>query len=147
MQLTETNENTSVSHVDKLNLLEGHLLNMPQVECPVTHRFGPGIYMREIFIPKGAIILGHSQNFEQVNVLLQGHMTFFGENEERKEATAPATFVGPPGRKLAYAHEDSKFMNIYATEETDITKLEAALVTKTETWLTHSEKTFIEGVV
>jgi|ERR1039457_6813649 hypothetical protein len=132
--------------LEKVEVLEGQLLLLPQVDCPVTHRFGPGLYMREISIPKDSIVIGHYQNFEQVNILLQGKLTLFGENGERKEVVAPATFVGQPGRKIAYAHEDSKFMNVYSTHETDVEKLEANLVTKTSAWLTNSEEKHIASL-
>src|SRR6185312_8360888 len=119
-----------LSHAEKLNELESHMLGLPQMECPVTHRFGPGLYMREVSLPAGTIVIGHHQNFEHLNILLKGRLTFFGEDGEQIEATAPMTFVGKPGRKVAHVHEDSVFMNVYATEETDIEKLEAIYVTK-----------------
>jgi hypothetical protein len=34
------------------------------------------------------------------------------------------TFIGKPGRKVAYILETVVFQNVYATEETDIEKLE-----------------------
>jgi hypothetical protein len=38
------------------------------------------------------------------------------------------TFVGKPGRKVAYIIETVVFQNIYATDETDIEKLENMFV-------------------
>ena len=42
------------------------------------------------------------------------------------------TFLGSPGRKVAYIIEDTVFQNIYATEETDVEKLENMFVKNTQ---------------
>ena len=36
----------------KIEKVESHLLDLPQVECPVVHHFGPGIYIREVTLPR-----------------------------------------------------------------------------------------------
>ncbi len=115
--------------------LEAAMLSMPQLPCSVVHKFGPGIYMRELYLPAGALVIGHHQKFEHVNVFIKGRLTFFEEDGTRKELVAPMTFIGKPGRKTAYVNEDSIFMNVYATNETDIEKLESHFLTKSETWL------------
>ena len=117
---------------NKFELVEQRMLDMPQVPCSVIHRFGPGIYMREVSLPAGSLIMGHHQNFEHINVFLKGHITFFKDNGERVEMKAPMTFVGQPGRKMAYIHEDTLWMNVYKTDETDIEKLECYLLTKSD---------------
>ena len=45
----------------KVQTLEAVFLEQPQVDCPVVHRFGPGIYIREVTIPAGALSIGHYQ--------------------------------------------------------------------------------------
>ena len=32
-----------------------------QVECPVVHRFGPGIYKKEVTIPADSFAIGHKK--------------------------------------------------------------------------------------
>ena len=40
-----------------INELEAAMLeNLPQVECPLVHRFTEGMYIREIFMPQGTLI-------------------------------------------------------------------------------------------
>ncbi len=134
-----------ISFAEKLNALEGPMLELPQIECPVENIFGPGLYIRQVTIPAGTVVIGHSQNFEQLNILLKGRMTLFGDNGEKVEAVAPMTFVGKPGRKVAQVHEEVIFMNVYATTETDIEKLEAHYVTKTQAFLSAKAKLELGG--
>lgn len=105
---------------------------LDQVECPVTHRFGPGIYIREVFMPKGTLAIGHHQNFEQMNIFVKGKVTVVDDNGELKDLEAPMTFMGPPGRKIGYIHEDVVWQNVYATNERDIETLENTYLTKSD---------------
>lgn len=110
------------------------MLRMPQVECPVIHRFGPGVYIREVTVPAGTLAIGHCQRFEQMNIMLKGKVTVVTDDGELKTLTAPTCFVGKPGRKVGYIHEEMVWQNIYATNETDVEKLEAMFLDKSESW-------------
>lgn len=120
--------------------LEQHLLEQPQVECPVTHRFMPGIYVREMFAPAGTMILGHEHKTEHMCLLLKGTLEILNENGTTSELTAPMMFAAKPGRKCAIARTDVIFCNMHATEETDVIKIEDALIVKSETWLANKKK-------
>ena len=113
---------------------ERSMLAIEQSPCPVIHRFGPGIYIREVFMPAGTLAIGHEQRYEQMNVFLKGRVTMLGKNGENVDLVAPMAFVGPPGRKIGYIAEDMVWQNIYATEETDIEKLEAMFLVKDDVW-------------
>ena len=107
---------------------------MPQVSCPVIHRFGPGIYMREVSIPADTFAVGHYQNFEHLNVMLKGRVSVMSDNGSVIELQAPLIFVGKPGRKIGYVHETMVWLNIYQTDETDVDKLESYFITKSDEW-------------
>jgi hypothetical protein len=116
--------------------VEAAMLALPQADAPVVHRFGPGIYIREVTIPAGVLAIGHAQRFEHMNVMLKGRVTMFNDNDNgtTTELVAPLVFVGKPGRKIGYVHENMVWQNIYATTETDIEKLEATYFEKSDTW-------------
>lgn len=116
-----------------LDAAEAHMLTLPQVECPIEHIFGPGIYIRQIFMPKDSIVLGHSHKLESVNMVLKGRLSLL-EGGVRREVAAPYIFTSGLGRKVAYVLEDCVFQNIYATEETDLEKLEEMCVEKSDTF-------------
>lgn len=119
---------------DGIERLESQMLQLPQVACPVVHHFGAGVYMREVSMPAGTLVVGHAQRFEQRNVMLKGRVLVFNDDGSRAELVAPLTFVGPPGRKVGYVLEDVVWLNVYATDERDIDVLEATYLDKSATW-------------
>lgn len=119
--------------------LELAMLEEKQVECPVVHRFSPGIYTREVTIPAGSFAIGHHQNFEHTNIMLKGRVTVLNDDGSTTELTAPMFFVGKPGRKIGYIHEEIVWLNVYATDETNIGKLEEKYLTKSAGWLDSAE--------
>jgi hypothetical protein len=111
------------------------MLAQEQVECPVFNHFGPGVYMRETHFPKGTIAIGHAHKFAHTNVILKGRLAVIHPDGTATEYKAPAIFPGTPGRKAAYFFEDTAWMNIHATEETDMEKLEEIFIEKSEAYL------------
>lgn len=128
--------------VDLTDQVEAKLLELPQVDCPVLHHFGPGVYIREVRMLAGSLILGHRHRNAHTNILVQGRLKFLNEGGEVVELVAPAVLTSNPGRKLAYIIEDTIWQNVYATEEKDIEKLEAALLDKSNAWLEHKNQVF-----
>ena len=118
----------------KVQALEAAFLKQPQVECSVVHRFGPGIYIREVTIPADTFSIGHCQTTTHLNVMLAGRVTMVNEDGSKTELIAPQTFVASPGRKIGYIAETMVWQNIYATDETDIEKLESMFLDKSQTW-------------
>lgn len=97
---------------------------MPQLEIPVRHFFSPGVYAREIQIPKGAIVTGKIHKYAQLNILSKGVLMLVSDGETRR-VEAPFTVVSPPGTKrAAWALEDSVWTTIHGTDETDLDKIE-----------------------
>lgn len=123
----------------KIEQVESHLLDLPQVECPVVHHFGPGIYIREVTLPAGTLAIGHAQRFDHLNIMLTGAVAMIGDDGQTKVLRAPMIFVGKPGRKLGYVLETCIWQNVYATDERDIDKLETMFLDKSATWQAHSE--------
>lgn len=123
----------------KIERVEYRLLDLPQVECPVVHHFGPGIYIREVTLPAGTLAIGHAQRFEHLNIMLTGAVAMVGDDGQTKVLRAPMIFVGKPGRKLGYVLETCIWQNVYATDERDIDKLESMFLDKSATWQAHAE--------
>lgn len=145
-----TSDNKPLNLEQGIAALEKEVMSLEQVPCPVIHRFGPGTYIREVKLPAGALAVGHEQRFEHTNVFLQGRVTMLNEDHTTTELCAPMIFVGKPGRKIGYIHEDVVWLNIYATEEQDVEKLEAYFLNKeSDNWKTflaaHQEKKQLES--
>lgn len=125
--------------VEKIDSLQTHMLAMPQAKCNVFHRFAPGIYIREVSISAGTLVVGHIHKHEHLNLLLKGKVVLLNDDGTTVTYTAPAMLVGKPGRKVAYVEEDMVWQNIYATSETDVEKLEEELLDKSPVWHEHLE--------
>lgn len=123
----------------ELEQLESHMLDLPQVECPVVHHFGPGIYIREVTLPAGAFAIGHAQRHEHLNIMLTGSVAVLGDDGEVKVLRAPMIFVGQPGRKVGLILETCIWQNVYPNpdNERDVDALEAKWLDKSGTWHAH----------
>ena len=126
----------NMNEIQKIDIdkVEAHMLTLPPVDCPVEHIFGPGIYIRQVFLPAGAIVMGHAHKHESLNMVLTGRIALL-EDGVRREVAAPYVFTGSVGRKLCYVLEDCVFQNIFATKETDIGRLEEMFVEKSDTFM------------
>ena len=115
----------------KVELLEDAICNVPQVDCPIRHYFAPGMYAREITIPKGTVLTGAVHKTENLVVLSKGSLRLV-TNTGTVDITAPSTLTCLPGTKnAAYALEDSVWTNFFPTTETDLEKL-AELLTESK---------------
>jgi hypothetical protein len=120
---------------EKVEKLLAQVEQMPQVDCQTKHYFGPSIYIREVTMPAGAVVIGKPHRKEHMCVMLQGRMIIVDAEENQKELVAPMTFVGGAGRKVAYILETTVFQNILATDETNVDVLENMLVDNTQPML------------
>jgi hypothetical protein len=120
---------------EKVEKLLAQVEQMPQVDCQTKHYFGPSLYIREVTMPAGAVVIGKPHRKEHMCVMLQGRMIIVDAEGNQKELVAPITFVGSAGRKVAYILETTVFQNILATDETDIEVLENMLVDNTQPML------------
>ncbi len=124
---------------DALEQAEARLLSRPQVDCPLTNLFAPGIYWREIFIPANTFAIGHEHKTEHLNVLLSGHLRVLVDGKVI-DLVAPQVFKSAAGvRKAAYALTDCRMANVHhnPTNETDQAKLEEIFVVKSDSHLNY----------
>jgi hypothetical protein len=116
---------------EKVVRLEDEMRKHPQIEIETTHHFAPGIYAREVFIPAGSLVTGKIHRTDHINIVSKGDITVLTD-EGMKRIKAPFTFVASAGTKRAgYAHEDTVWTTVHASNETDLDKLEAELISPT----------------
>lgn len=58
------------------------LENFEQVNCPLTHRHTQGLYVREIFIPKGTLLTSKIHNSEHQYFVLKGKVIVWIDGDE-----------------------------------------------------------------
>ena len=123
---------------------EKEMLALPQAECPVIHKFENGYYIRELHMKAGTLAIGHHQNFEHLNVFLQGKVQIRNEDGTSTILKAPMVFIGKPGRKIGYVLEDLIWQNVYLTELKDVDLLEALLLTKSPEAIQHTFNKYVD---
>lgn len=116
----------------KVDSLLQEVKAMPQVECPEENFFGPNVYIKQVTMPAGAVIIGKPHKVEHLCNMISGKMILVDSNGDKKEIVAPATFMAPKGRKVAYIVETVVFQNIFSTDETDLEKLENMFIDNTD---------------
>lgn len=127
-------DNCSLSNDElrrKIIALEAVMKDMDQVHIEPVHYISNGLYAREIFIPAGVTLTGKIHKTEHINIISKGDISVMTE-DGIKRLVAPCTIISKPGMKrVGYAHEDTVWTTIHATELTDIPEIEAALVCDT----------------
>lgn len=94
----------------------------------VAHHFVPGLYARELFLAAGVVIVGKLHRTRHLFVLTHGTIRI-DDGTGLQELTAPAVCETVPGIKRAIlALTDAVMMTFHVTEETDLTKIEAAVI-------------------
>lgn len=96
------------------------------VECPLTHRFVPpdatygcAVYAREIFLPKGSVIVGKIHRHAHFAFLLKGRVRIATEWGS-EDIVAPHTFVSPSGvKRVLYIEEDAIITTVHLTRHSD----------------------------
>lgn len=114
---------------EKISFLVNEMSAIPQVDCPLKHYFAPGIYVREIFMPAGSVVIGKIHKTEHFNIIQKGCVTLHNADGSKETLTGPLTFVSKPGvQKVLYIHEDTIWSTVHKTENKDIESLEAELI-------------------
>lgn len=115
-----------------INAIEAVLVDLPQRECPVTHRFTPGLYTREIFMPAGedgTIVTSKIHKTEHPFAILAGRVSVWQSETGWVEYRAPYVGITKPyTRRVLVVHEDTRWVTFHVTNETDLKKIEAALI-------------------
>lgn len=96
---------------------------------PLKHSFSEGIYVREMFMQKGGLVIGKLYKISHTWFLLTGEITV-ATDEGVNHFVAPCYVHAPEGTKrVIQALEDSIFVNVYPNPDniTDIETLEDML--------------------
>jgi hypothetical protein len=110
----------------KVEKLERSMYAMPQAECPVRHYFAPGVYAREITIPKGVTLVGAIHKTENLCILSKGSLALVTDaGTVIVQAGDPPITVKPGAKNAATALEDAVWTNFLPNpdNETDTDKL------------------------
>lgn len=131
--------------MDKLNIrnrildFEAELKKLPGAFlgdnplCPLKHTFSDGMYIREMFLPKGITIVGKIHKHEHPYFLMKGEVTVVTEHEGKKILKAPCSMISSAGTKRAiYANKDTVWITVHSNpyNHTNLAELEDMIIAK-----------------
>ena len=83
------------------------------------------MYGRELFIPKGGLIVGKLHKRPHLNIVLKGKISVLSE-KGKHYFEAPCILPSNPGdKRIGYAEEDTVWLTIHITENLGEENLEA----------------------
>jgi len=104
---------------ERIDDLEQVMLSVPEalIDLPLTHRFTPGLYTREIYLPAGTLVTSKVHRTEHQYVVLSGRLSIFipemgGDIQHVEGPFVGTTHVGT--RRVVYVHTDTRFLTIHA---------------------------------
>jgi hypothetical protein len=120
---------------DQLMSLDG-----AQTSFDVDHIVGGGMYMRVMRIPKGQLLVGKIHRKACMNIVTKGDITLMTELGKKRVQAGFRALSKPGTMKVGFAHEDTEFINVFRTNETDIAKIEAEIACESHDLVPAEEK-------
>jgi hypothetical protein len=123
---------------DAIAIAEEEILSMDgvfkgkesEVHCPVVHSYGEGCYIRQIFMPKGTLIISKIHKKTHPYFIMTGKASVATEDGV-EILQGPFQGITEAGTKRAlYIHEDMVWITVHVTDETDLDKIEAEIIAK-----------------
>lgn len=123
--------------------LEDAMLAGPRLDLPLKHHFAPGVYVRELFVPKGTVIIGHEHRNATMNIVLAGRARVLSGGPVAELAAGDIFTSGAGVRKVALVLEDLRWLNVLPNpdNETDNEKLEDRHIIKSAAYQRHELQT------
>ena len=100
---------------------------------PTTHSFSKGLYIREMKIPKGVIVMGKIHKYDHPNFLMKGEIMIICPEGEML-LKAPMHFISSAGtQRMGLALEDTVWVTVHENTEDlrDVKRLEDLFTVKT----------------
>lgn len=136
------NEVTEISN-QRIDQLEKVMVeNFQEVDCPLIHRFIDGVYIREIFMPKGSLVTSKIHRTRHPYIVTEGVVSVWVNGGKEVMIHAPFEGITEPGtRRILYIHEDCRWVTFHLNPDNEyledienriIEKHENKLLTKNE---------------
>lgn len=124
-----TNDRMTNGAEARVNAIHHLCTQLPPADCRLTHRFTPGMYAREFFMPAGTLVVSARHKTEHPFVVLSGRAAVWTEEGGVTILTAGHVGITKPGTlRVLYIHEDCRWITFHATTETDPAVIEREVV-------------------
>lgn len=107
---------------------------LPLADFPLVHRFTPGMYIREIFMPAGSVLTSKIHKTEHPYVISKGVVTVWTAEQGAITLSAPHTGITKPGtRRVLFVHEDTIWTTFHVGDETTVEEIEDRIIEHRDT--------------
>jgi len=120
-----------VNDKTKFDRIEIENASRPQVDLPLVHRFTPGMYIREIFMPAGTLVTSAFHKTQHPYVISKGSVLVWIPGETPVRLKAPHTGITDAGtQRLLYIEEDTQWTTFHLNldDEQDIDIIDKRIV-------------------
>jgi hypothetical protein len=107
-----------------------HTEEMQKV-MPLKHHIKDGMYTREIFMPKGMLVLSFIHKTSHPSFFMSGDMSIITDTGAVERIKAPKVVQTEIGtQRIGYMHEDCVWVCAYRTDATTVEQAEKELYTE-----------------
>jgi hypothetical protein len=112
---------------EKVERLEQHLLQYPQVDLKTQHCLSGGVYARSITLPADTIITGAVHKHDHI-VIVTGDITVTTEDGPRRFTGQHVFPVAAGSKRAGFAHAETVWTTVHSTNKTSPEDIEDDLV-------------------
>jgi len=122
--------------IQNMTELQSALMQLPDAKigddaCEITHHYADGMYIREMRGKKGMVVVTKLHKTTHPYFVVKGDVSV-ESIKGTVRVKAPAWGITKAGTKrVAYFHEDTIWITVHATKETDLLKIEAEVIAET----------------
>ena len=114
--------------------------HLAPVDYETIHTYAPGLYIRTVRMPAGAMATGRVHTTEHAFFVSRGEMTVATESGVFRVGPGYQCISQPGTKRAVFCHSDVECSNVHITTETDPVRLESMLVEPVDPTLIRSEK-------
>jgi len=97
---------------------------------PVKHTYADGLYIREIFMPRGEIVISKIHKIAHPFFLIKGKISVLSEDGEKLLQAPYYTITQAGTKRMLYTHTNAIVVTVHRTFETDLNKIEDEIIAK-----------------
>jgi hypothetical protein len=132
MSEAATIENPAAHLGERLDQLEQTMLDSgAAIPLPLSHTFTKGLYMRQIFMPRGSLVTSKIHRTQHPFAVMMGECSVLIPGKGVERIVAPYIGITEPGtRRVLYMHEDTLWVTFHPNpdDETDLEVIEQRLI-------------------
>jgi len=125
--LADMPRNPSLETIQKF---EQVLRDMPgsTTESEVYHHFAPGVYLRELVVPAGTVLVGKLHKTQHFLLITRGRIQCKTDDGMTELVAGDIVTTHPGTKRVLLAYEDSVMVTVHVTNSTDLAQIEAEVI-------------------